>query len=254
MKVGISRFSKPEDARQVLEAAEKFGFEGVQLKENQYRIKGLDASAFRKTVGDFAKFATGGLISYPPGDLEKWIAHVSPVIPFAAELGAGHICICCGGLKKDEKMDEKHRIAGKILMELGRAAKAHGVEISLHNHAGSIWETEEDIAKTAEYLDPEFAGLTIDTGHCAKCGIKDIPAMIRRFKKYLVNVHLKDVDASGNFCALGTGTQDLGPVIKVLPEIGFAKWLIVDEESKNVPVEQAFDISKKYLQKEGVFK
>ncbi|OGV40357.1 MAG: hypothetical protein A2X48_23655 [Lentisphaerae bacterium GWF2_49_21] len=251
MKIGISRFSKPEEMRLVLEAAAKFGFEGVQLKENQYRSQGLDVEFFRKSAGQFAKFAAGGLISYPPGDLNKWIEHVSPVIPFAAGIGAGHICICSGAVKKDDTVDDKHRLAGKVLMELGKTATNQGVEISLHNHTGSIWETEEDIAKTAEYLDPEFAGLTVDTGHCAKCGIKDIPAMIRRFRKYLVNVHLKDVDASGNFCALGTGTLDLGPVIKVLSEIGYAKWLIVDEESKNVPVELAFDIAKKYLHKEG---
>ncbi|HCE42565.1 MAG TPA: hypothetical protein DET40_03355 [Lentisphaeria bacterium] len=254
MKIGISRFSRPEEMRQVLEAAAKFGFAGVQLKENQYRAQGLDVEKFMGSAGNFAKLAAGGLIAYPPGDLNRWIEHVGPVINFAAGIGAGHVCICSGGVRKDDAVDDKHRLAGKILMELGRTAKKLGIEISLHNHEGSIWETEQDIAKTAECLDPEFAGLTVDTGHCAKCGIKDIPAMIRRFKKYLVNVHLKDVDAGGNFCALGTGTQDLGPVIKVLDEIGYAKWLIVDEESKNVPVEQAFDIAKKYLQKEGALR
>lgn len=253
MNTGISRMSSPEGAREVMEAAARFGFDGVQMKPNQYRPTGMTASGFEAAFPGLTHLAAGGLIAYPPPDLDAWEEHLAPVFPFAAAIGASHVCLCSGVKRRDDS-DARFREAADVLTAAGHAARDAGVRISLHNHAHCMWESENDLARQTDLLDPEIVGLTIDTGHCAKGGITDIPALIRRFQPFLLNVHLKDMTADGAFCPLGTGTVDLASVIETLLDLGYDRWLIVDEESEGVPVEDAFAQTVDYLRAHGIMK
>jgi inosose dehydratase len=121
------------------------------------------------------------------------------------------------------------------------------VKVSLHNHARSIFETTADLLRMVELLDPDVCGLTLDTAHLAKAGESEAAAWIPRLQSHLWNVHLKDLDENGRFCPVGRGTLDLRSVLEVLPAIGYRHWLIVDDESRDVGLHEAFAVSRVYL-------
>lgn len=248
MKIGISRPTGDSTAtREMLAEAVKHGFEGVQFKEAQYRLDTLGASEFRNTYGGHARLAAGGLIAYPPWEIPGWKKHLLPIFEFAAAIGAPHVCICCSVQRSSNTAPGE---VAALLNELGSHAGRFGVRISLHNHADSMFETGDDLAAVAETLDPARCGLTIDTGHLVKVGVTDIPPILHRFRHLLLNVHLKDLDAQGNFCPLGAGIASLEPALATLREMNYDEWLIVDEESVHVPLAEAFRITRAFLDKQ----
>ena len=143
-------------------------------------------------------------------------------------------------------------VAG-VLNELGRQAKEAGAIISLHNHSdGAIFETIDDIERLFAHIDPAYCGLTFDTAHAVKGGITDLVGALKRYRSFVNNIHLKDVTADGQFCPLGQGTIDLEPIIALLQEWDYQHWLIVDEETKGLTVQQAFDEAASYLRNNGL--
>lgn len=247
MNTGISRASGGgAAAREVFAAAQQHGFDGVQAKPSQYAENGLDAEAFRKQYGDLAGLVKAGLVVYPGDAFEQWPEKFGDVISFAGAVGAGHLCICCGA-GRDGDTDARTRVAADALSEVGRAAAQGGLSISIHNHANSIFETEEDLERVLGLVDTDVCGLTLDTAHAIKGGITDLAAAARRFSTSLRNVHLKDIDADGTFCPIGTGTAALAPVVETLADLNYAHWLIVDEESMSHTTDDAFRISSEYL-------
>lgn len=252
MKIGISRPSQTiEQSLEVLELARAFGFEGVQLKPAQYNAHVAAPETFAERYAKLANLAAGGLIFYPSRVATDWPAQLEPILHFAAKVGASHICIC-SGVYATTASDEEVQTVANVLTEIGQRAQSLGLVISIHNHVASVVESETDIARLLDRLDPKRCGLTLDTAHAAKAGIQSVPALIARFQKHLLNVHLKDLDADGKFCALGTGTLDMRPILRELKALGYDQWLIVDEETVGLSTREAFEIARDYLQREGV--
>lgn len=252
MKIGISRPSHSEaESREVLSCARRFGFEGVQLKPAQYNAFLSDPEAFSRHYGDLAGLAAGGLIFYPGGNPAEWEGLLQPAIAFASAVNADHICICSCVYQTGASNEEVQAVV-HALAAVGRNASAQGLRISIHNHASSIVESEEDVARVLDKLDPEVCGLTFDTAHAAKGGVTDFTSTIRRFKNHLINVHLKDLGGDGKFCPLGQGTLNLDPIFDALREIDYKQWLIVDEESPGVTTPEAMEIARQYLRDRNI--
>ncbi|MBC8232863.1 sugar phosphate isomerase/epimerase [bacterium] len=252
MKIGISRISgSPEEAHEVFAAARHYGFEGVQMKPQQYDFSGLNPEIFKKTYEDLALLARGGLIIYPGGDFETWADKLDKLIPFAVGIGAEQICMCTSVDRSDTSPARFRKIA-QILTSIGQEARRQGTWISIHNHANCLFESENDLAMLFEHLESQVCGFTLDTAHAAKAGIKDIASLVHRFREHLNNVHLKDVSDNGVFCPLGYGTLELGNVLQALNTIGYSEWLIVDEESRDFSTDEAYRISMDFLKARGL--
>ena len=252
MKIGISRISKSlEEASEVFAAARRHGFEGVQIKPQQYDFCELTPEIFKKTYGELALLARGGLIIYPGGDVETWEGKLARLIPFAAGIGAEQICICSSVDRSDTSPERFRRIA-TMLTVIGEEARRQGIWISIHNHANCLFEGEKDLSMLFENLEPKTCGLTLDTAHAAKAGVKNIASLVHRFCDHLNNVHLKDVSNSGDFCPLGYGTLELGGVLQALDTIGYDEWLVVDEESRDFSTDEAYRISMAFLKFHGL--
>jgi sugar phosphate isomerase/epimerase len=252
MKIGISRISRTsEEAYEVLEAARRHGFEGVQLKPSQYEEFVASPDSFQNRYGSLADLACGGLIVYPGGHPAEWLSRAESVLLFASAIKAEHICFC-SGVYNTGASDEEVGAVATALKNIGEQARQLGLVISIHNHVDSLVETEEDIARLLERLDPAACGLTLDTAHAAKAGIANVERLAVRFGQHLLNVHLKDLAADGTFCALGQGTLALSPILEALSSINYNGWLIVDEETTSLQTEAAFRIASECLKREGV--
>jgi sugar phosphate isomerase/epimerase len=249
MKIGISRPTRNlEEARAMLGLAQQFGFEGVQFKPNQYgNANGpLTADEFQAAYGDRAGMVRAGLIIYCRPNLAEWEGQVFPVARFASEVGAPHLCICAG-VPKEAAANSGHARAATMLNTLGAEGKRRGVHVSLHNHANSLFESADDLLRMVDLLDPELCGVTLDTAHLAKGGHTDAASLIPRLRSHLWNVHLKDLDESSRFRPLGRGTLALRSVLEALGTIDYQQWIIVDDESREVGVEEAFAASREFL-------
>jgi len=252
MRIGISRPSFEEgDNEEIFRLAAAMGFEGVQVKPHQYDPLGIEPERFRAAYGELAALGRGGAIVYPGHEYRTWLEKLPRYLEFVKGIGGEQLCICAGIRREHVDADGVRGIAN-VLNELGKRAVEAGAVISLHNHADTIVETVEDIAALFEHIDPQYCGLTFDTAHAAKGGVKDLAGTLEHYRAFVNNVHLKDVTADGAFCPIGTGTLDLPAVLAKLRAWDYKEWLIVDEESKGVPVREAFEASVGFLRRHGV--
>ena len=154
--------------------------------------------------------------------------------------------------------EEEFKRYGDRLTELAEWLRAEGCPMTFHHHMGTVVETEREIdllmARTGDAV-----RLLFDTGHLHFAG-GDVLATARRHGRRINHVHCKDIRADvlarlksenwsflkgvieGVFTVPGDGAIDFGAVAKVLAEIGYSGWVVVEAEqdpSKANPLEMA---------------
>jgi inosose dehydratase len=131
------------------------------------------------------------------------------------------------------------------VQEAADRCRDRGFEPVFHYHLGTDVETEAEADRLLELTD---IAVCLDTGHLLLAG-GDPVAAVRRWGARVRQVHLKDADlaahtraraagggltevvAAGGFCPLGNGDVDLAGVLATLAEIGYAGWLVVEQDA-----------------------
>jgi inosose dehydratase len=124
-------------------------------------------------------------------------------------------------------------------------AAAHGLELAVHPHAGTLIERAADVDRLLGACD---AGWCFDSGHLFIGGY-DPAEFVRRHGDRIVHVHLKDVDAhvaerlrageltlveatqEGLFVPLGQGDARLDEVVDALDATGYERWLVLEQDA-----------------------
>ena len=135
---------------------------------------------------------------------------------------------------------------GRQLTELAEYLAARGVPMAYHHHMGTVIETEQEVDRLMQHTGPAV-GLLVDTGHMVFAG-GDPFAMARRHAARVNHVHCKDIRAgvlaevrardmsfldavlAGVFTVPGDGSIDFRAVARLLAEIGYAGWAVVEAE------------------------
>lgn len=135
---------------------------------------------------------------------------------------------------------------GRRLTELAEYLAARGVPMAYHHHMGTVIETEQEVDLLMEHTGPAV-GLLVDTGHLTFAG-GDPLAVARRHAARVNHVHCKDVrpevlaaarardlsflDAvlAGVFTVPGDGCIDFRAVARLLAEIRYRGWVVVEAE------------------------
>jgi inosose dehydratase len=131
--------------------------------------------------------------------------------------------------------------------EVARYARERGLVTAFHPHVASYVERPEEVARLMRDTDPTLVGLCLDTGHIAYGG-GDPVEIARVHARRVRHVHLKDVRrevradalarhldfrdavALGVFAPLGDGSLDLRGTLGALSAVGYAGWLIVEQD------------------------
>ncbi len=131
------------------------------------------------------------------------------------------------------------------LAGLDDLVKAHGLELALHPHAGTLIEQQAEIERVLAMSD---VPVCLDTGHLVIGGV-DPAGFVRRHGERIVHVHLKDVDAAvaarfragefdlvnavqaGLFLPLGGGDAGIAEVIELLDRNGYERWLVLEQDT-----------------------
>jgi len=139
---------------------------------------------------------------------------------------------------------------GARLTALAEYMAERGVAMTYHHHMGTVVETDAEIDLLMTHTGAAV-GLLIDTGHIAYAG-GDCLAVTRRHGARINHVHCKDVrpavlaqvraedwsflDAvvAGVFTAPGDGGVDFAAFARLLADIGYSGWAVVEVEQDPV--------------------
>jgi inosose dehydratase len=120
-----------------------------------------------------------------------------------------------------------------------------GLELSLHPHADTLVEREEEIERV---LAATEVPLCLDTGHLAIAGV-DPMKVVQRHGERIRHVHLKDVEQelveryrsgeltlveatqAGLFRPLGQGDAPIAEVVELLERKGYERWLVLEQDT-----------------------
>jgi inosose dehydratase len=148
--------------------------------------------------------------------------------------------------QKPVMLDAEFPEYGRKLTEVADRMADFGVRMSYHHHMGTVIETEREIDLLMENTGTSV-GLLIDTGHLGFTNA-DTEAVTRRYGSRINHVHCKDIrqeifkqvrekdlsflDAvlEGVFTVPGDGFIDFENFAKVLAEIDYSGWVVVEAE------------------------
>lgn len=137
-----------------------------------------------------------------------------------------------------------------LIDNLHRAAEdcwRAGFEPVLHHHAATYIETDDEIRRVLDRMDPSILGLCLDTGH-ARFGGADPAALAHAYHQLIRHVHLKDVSRAviergraegkgfealvteGAFTELGRGDAGVAEVVAILRKHGYRGWVVVEQD------------------------
>ncbi len=160
--------------------------------------------------------------------------------------------------KRPKLHDSEWKTYGKKISEIAKRLDDIGLPMSYHEHMGTIIQSENDVDRFVnETNDKSF--LLYDTGHLLFAGA-DYQSVLTKYISCINHIHCKDIridvlknslakDLSfrnsfllGVFTVPGDGCIDYGPLLKILYQNNYDKWLVIEAEqdpSKANPLEYA---------------
>ena len=123
-----------------------------------------------------------------------------------------------------------------------------GIRTVMHQHIGTLIETEAEARRLIDMTDAAVLGLCLDTGHWTFGAGGDPVSAAREFRDRVWHVHFKDCDPAvmansranrwdgpesvghGVFCELGQGSVDFPGMLGALDEIGYTGWVVVEQD------------------------
>jgi inosose dehydratase len=185
-------------------------------------------------------------------------------IEAAAEAGVEVIDIVGGWISgPEQKTAENFRSFTVILSELAAYAASLGMQTALHNHMGSLAETEEDIRRI--FNEGSGFGLCLDTAHFVLAG-EDPKLIAEEMCDRLHYIHLKDYrrgpeERAGEwyperFCELGEGNigLDFSAFLHAVSKLRYSGWLTVelDRPQPGRTAMESAGLSRTFLRRIGI--
>jgi inosose dehydratase len=230
----------PDD---ILDLVSEAGYDGIEFSnamigdyaESSDRL----AAALARRGLALAAFAYAATGFTDPLRYEADLAGAERALGLARAMG---VPLCLAGPAAPDRREYERSFAQAVrfyraVAERGAAA---GVVVCVHPHShfGSLVESAAEY--DALLAQTEDAGLMFnpDCGHIVRSGMELMPCL-RRHRLRIAHVHIKDVDAAGNWKPLGGGRIDWREVLGFLRETGYMGWIVAEEESDAAFADQA---------------
>jgi inosose dehydratase len=248
VKLAFSKPTRDEAAQQQLFASyQPAGYDGLQLKANQYSTFLSEPAKFQERWGDDPRHVES-LITMNPLDAEG-AERLRELFRFAAAVGSRRIVLCHDIRREGLTNADLVRYAGELSL-LGKEASELGVRLSLHHHTNQPVMHRPDFDVFFDAVADRAVSLTVDTGHLMKSQVFDIAGLLRDLAPVIDNIHLKDF-ADGEFRLLGRGNVDFAPILEALPALAPETTLCVDEESR-ASIEEGLEVSQRFLRSSAI--
>ena len=217
------------DLEERLAALKSIGYNGIErLNASDSSFALHNAAVYRKMGMSFATAC--GL-------------KAEQTITWAAAFGCEYVWISVGPATRNVNIDVFCRRANKLI----EVCKKYNLKAALHNHLGSVIESQDELDYFMKKC-PD-AALLLDIGHLHGANGDNMKALEKYYDR-LASIHFKDVfikkaDATEwserlRFCELGGGNDNLDyqSVAQFLKDKNYDKWVLVEHDTHlNPPVE-----------------
>jgi inosose dehydratase len=184
------------------------------------------------------------------GQLATFKALGAPLLIYAETSGSVQAKQDRGISGRPRLTDEEIRSYGRKLTELAEWMAGEGMPMSYHHHMGTVIENEREVDLLMRHTGAAV-GLLLDTGHLTYAGASVLDTT-RRHARRINHVHCKDIrwdvlkaarqeDMSflnaildGVFTVPGDGMIDYYAFTRLLAEIGYSGWAVVEAEQDPV--------------------
>lgn len=234
------------DEEMLLQAVEDGGYKYFDIFEGnltKYEDRRDEFKALMKNHGlELLGVYIGCHFIYPDA-LPDELAKVEKIVKLAKDFGATQIIFGGGSLRASGIRDEDYQLLAEGLDRAADIVRANGLTPTYHPHLGSLAETPEQIDKLFALTD---IGFCPDTAHLVAGG-GDALAIIKKYRDRVQYVHLKDLDADGNFVPLGKGTIPLLDIVDYLKSSDYNGDWCVEIDGYSGDPHEAAAISRDYL-------
>jgi sugar phosphate isomerase/epimerase len=224
VKAGFDGFETHDvDILQYLKNKEKFI---AMLSEKGLQLAAIHLSGVMPTTDGFHP------LKWFKNKMWK-IRWVPKILKFASSI-KGELpvrIVIVGGFRRVEGPKEDDFVnAAKILNKWGKFCKELNVEASYHPfYFNQLISSEDELSKLCELIDPDLVQLTLDVGHCLRCGCDPIE-IIQSYREWINHIHFRDIRRDGTLVQLGDGIIDLKSIYKLLESIGYNGWVIAEHD------------------------
>ena len=265
LKIGYSAITWSGNDVQAMKDIAALGFKGIQLRSNILKEYGTKPEAVKELLKqynlEFPMFSSGSA-NINTGDDEAVIQMHLDHASFVKSVGGKFIQVTNSSRPKEGVPSQSDlQKYGRILNEIGKRTRDIGIQTTYHNHMHQLGETPQEVDVILENCDSENVKLLLDVAHYHQGGGDPVKA-IRQYQNRIKALHLKDVRPKGGsdskaytFVELGQGKVDLPGVFKVLEEIKFKGWGIIELDAvpeKEKSPRQCAEITRTYLQTLGI--
>jgi len=213
------------------------GYAGIEITNNMIGTYAGRATDFARrlaeaglTLVSFA-FGTDSGFSEPAqqhSDLEatrRWV-------DFAAHFPGALVSMGSATVKSPGNRRSKFAAAADVYNRAAEIGQAAGVAVAVHpsSHRDTLLFSRADYDAIFALLDP-VVGWVPDTGHILRGG-QVMANTLAAHRDRIRYVHLKDVDAQGQWAMLGQGVCDMPAVLGAVASAPhFNGWVVGEEES-----------------------
>ncbi len=232
---------------QILDAIASAGYAGVEFSNQMigpYLAQpDLFAQALAQRGLTLAAFAYARAGFSDPSQEAEDMAGADEALRFASYFG---VPLCLGGPSSPDRSNREAKLAQAVRFygEVRRRAQERGISVLVHPHSHytSLVLTGEEYDQLFEAVAPLGIGFNPDTGHILRGG-QDVMDCLKRHRSLVRHIHIKDVDAKGNWMPLGQGITPLAELLGWLESEKYSGWLVIEEESGAVRPEPSAAIT-----------
>jgi inosose dehydratase len=258
IRIGYSAIAwRDQDVRAIHDLS-ILGFPGIQLRANVVRDF-PDPLALRDLLAQshltFVALSSGNVPldrALRQSTIDQHVSHAE----YLKKAGGRYLQVVPGQPAGEPISPEDFKYEGNLLTEIGKRVADLQLELSLHNHMGTMGQTPDALDAILDNADPRYLKLELDTAHYLQGG-GNPTAAVQKYANRILFLHLKDVKSATTkngyeFTELGQGRVDFPSIFNALKLIHFQGWGIIELDGERsgvtrTPIESA-EISKRYLE------
>ena len=234
------------DADDLLAAIAQAGYAGIEITDTMIGPYADRPEAFASALDKHAlalvAFACGSQSGFTePDALQGDLATIDRTLRFVSHFPGAVLSLGSATVMSPGASEGKFAAAARFYNQAGERGVRAGVPVAFHpsSHHNTLLSSRQDYDRIMGLLDPALIGWVPDTGHILRGG-QDILGTLRAYQDRIRYLHLKDVDAAGQWAMLGQGVCDIRGVIDVVATARhFNGWLVAEEESQTAAVDPA---------------
>ena len=128
-----------------------------------------------------------------------------------------------------QKTEAELDVQAQSFNRLGAELSKLGGRLLVHNHTPEIEDNARELRATCERTDPKLVNLCFDVHWAYRAGMDPLE-LIREYPERIKNPHLRNSIGGILTQELGEGDIDYEALVRLLEEIGYEGWLLVELE------------------------